>query len=66
MNYLTRGTVSNRIVFEFSRSIRKTLKTDLISKFNMKSLDLVDSLVQEVIHKMEFKDLSAKTKPTKS
>ena len=57
MKYLTRGSVTNRIVFEFARSIKKELKTDLISKFNMKSLDLVDSLVQEVLSKIKFKDL---------
>ena len=56
---------STHVIAQLKQEI-KNLKTDLISKFNMKSLDLEDSLVQEVIQKLEFKDLQAKTKPSKS
>lgn len=48
----------NTIVFSFAKKLKSSIKTDLISKFNMKTLDFVDQLVVDVLDKIKFKDLS--------
>ena len=57
LNYLTQGNQSSQIVFEFSRSLKKNLGSDLISRFNLKSFDLIDSLVDEILQRIKFKDM---------
>lgn len=61
ISFLTHGKLTNQVVFEFARSLKQNLGTDLISKFNMKSLNLIDSLVQNVIQRVKFKDMISGT-----
>ena len=56
LKYLTQGNQPNQLIYEFSKSLKKALGADLISRFNLKSLDLIDSLVEEVLNKIKVKD----------
>ena len=61
LQYLTQGFLKNRGMFEFSKKIKARINVDLLTQFNMKSLGMVDSLVNEVLERIKFKDLCTGT-----
>ena len=62
IGFLTQGTISNEIVFQFGKRLKQSLHVDLISSFNMKSTNMIDSLVNEVLQRIKYKDKYLKNK----
>lgn len=54
--FLTQGMISHQLIFEFSKKMKQALAVDLISKSNLKTSNLMDSLVSEVLQRIRIKD----------
>lgn len=57
LSYLTQGAIQLQSVFEFAKVIKTQIHTDLISNFNMKEINLVDQIINEILQRITFKDL---------
>ena len=63
--YLTQGRVASRVVYEFSRSFKKSLRgyTDVITRFNVRAVETLDHVVSDILQRLRFKDLRTSQGP---
>ena len=64
--YLSRGTVKNKFMHQITMHFSNLIKGDLITKFNKKSVKLIDSLINDVLARVKFKDLCSVGASSKS
>lgn len=55
--YLSQGTVKNKFMHQVTMHFTRMIKGDLITKFNKKSVKLIDSLINDVLDRVKFKDV---------
>ena len=53
LEFLTSGNIKSEIIFNFSKNLKKQLKKDLITAFNLKSMNLIDTLVNDMLVKVK-------------